>query len=114
MTLNRSKHVWKKYIFESDCAIGNYGTDGMLFAMCIRFNSTHRHDIIPYRSRLWTRGIEQLTKANMSSFSVEMAQIAYIFQQVTDNSLVIIDELGRGLIHFIKVAPGQMDCLQLL
>lgn len=36
---------------------------------------------------------------NASTFSVEMMEISNILDQITPNSLVLIDELGRGYIY---------------
>ena len=33
---------------------------------------------------------------NMSTFFTEMREISYVLSNLTDQSLVIIDELGRG------------------
>jgi DNA mismatch repair protein MSH4 len=41
-------------------------------------------------------GSDNSLEANTSSFTVEMRETAYILQNVTPASLIIIDELGRG------------------
>ncbi|TQS33903.1 hypothetical protein Golomagni_05738, partial [Golovinomyces magnicellulatus] len=39
---------------------------------------------------------EDNSEANLSTFSVEMREMAFILRNVKPNSLIIIDELGRG------------------
>lgn len=41
-------------------------------------------------------GSDDDMETNCSTFKLEMKEINYILQNVTDNALVIIDELGRG------------------
>lgn len=52
---------------------------------------------LPKIDRLFTRiGTEDSMESNAGSFLVEMKEMAYILQNVTKRSLVLIDELGRG------------------
>jgi DNA mismatch repair protein MSH4 len=52
---------------------------------------------VPLRDRLLSRLSNQDDmENNMSTFHLEMKAIAYILDNMTDQSLVIIDELGRG------------------
>jgi DNA mismatch repair protein MSH4 len=53
--------------------------------------------VLPLRDRLFSRlsSADDLEN-NMSTFHLEMKEIAYILDNVTNASLVIIDELGRG------------------
>lgn len=47
---------------------------------------------------LFTRlPVDNSADTGLSSFMVEMTDISYLLQNVTNNSLVIIDELGRGI-----------------
>jgi len=53
--------------------------------------------VIPLRDRLLSRLSNQDDmENNLSTFHMEMKAITYILDNVTDQSLVIIDELGRG------------------
>ncbi|KAK4156649.1 muts domain V-domain-containing protein [Chaetomidium leptoderma] len=52
---------------------------------------------IPICDRLFTRlSTEDKPETNLGTFAVEMTEMNMILRQVTRNSLVIIDELGRG------------------
>eukprot|EP01039_Chlorochromonas_danica_P003316 gene3316-3638_t len=52
---------------------------------------------VPIRSRILSRiGTTDDMENNLSTFAVEMAETAYILNNVSSDSLVIIDELGRG------------------
>ncbi|MBN3298758.1 MSH4 protein, partial [Amia calva] len=47
--------------------------------------------------QIFTRiGVDDDFETNSSTFMVEMKEIAYIIHNVSDRSLIIIDELGRG------------------
>eukprot|EP00062_Callorhinchus_milii_P003433 gi/632940700/ref/XP_007885459.1/ PREDICTED: mutS protein homolog 4 [Callorhinchus milii] len=47
--------------------------------------------------QIFTRiGVDDDIETNSSTFMKEMKEITYIIQNVTDKSLIIIDELGRG------------------
>eukprot|EP01038_Epipyxis_sp_PR26KG_P013442 gene13442-18022_t len=55
------------------------------------------HATIPVRDRILTRiGTNDDMEHNMSTFSTEMKEIAYVLSNLTDRSLILIDELGRG------------------
>ncbi|KAH6650440.1 muts domain V-domain-containing protein [Chaetomium tenue] len=52
---------------------------------------------IPLCDRLFTRlSTEDKPENNLGTFGVEMTEMNMILRRVTENSLVIIDELGRG------------------
>jgi DNA mismatch repair ATPase MutS len=56
-----------------------------------------RHATVPLRDRLLSRiGSSDDLEHNMSTFATEMKEVAYVLNNITDNSLVIVDELGRG------------------
>ena len=53
--------------------------------------------VIPVRDRILTRlGTSDDMEHNMSTFYSEMKDCAYLLGSLTDKSLVIVDELGRG------------------
>lgn len=48
--------------------------------------------------QLFTRlPVDDSAESGISSFMVEMRDIAYMLQNVTDSSLIIMDEMGRGM-----------------
>ena len=53
--------------------------------------------VLPLRDRIFSRlSSQDDMENNLSTFHLEMKETAYILDNVTDESLVIIDELGRG------------------
>lgn len=56
--------------------------------------------VVPVRDRICVRmGSSDDLENNLSSFLMEMRDVAYVLDNVTDRSLVLIDELGRGTSH---------------
>lgn len=56
-----------------------------------------RHATLAVRDRILSRiGTSDDMEHNMSTFHTEMKEAAYILSSLSDRSLVIIDELGRG------------------
>lgn len=55
-----------------------------------------------------------IIQANSSSFTIEMRETAFILEQITDSSLVIIDELGRGTSNLDGLAVNIAACEELL
>lgn len=56
-----------------------------------------QHAVVPIRDQIFSRiGTGDDMEHNLSSFQVEMKEAAHILRSVSDHSLVILDELGRG------------------
>ncbi|KAJ3331952.1 MutS protein msh4 [Blyttiomyces sp. JEL0837] len=58
-------------------------------------------------------GCDSLSESNSSSFTAEMAESAFILKNMTGNSLVIIDELGRGSSYTDGIAMCMAICEEL-
>lgn len=72
-------------------------------------NNILQEAIIPLYDKIFTRiGTSDNMEYNASTFSVEMMEISNILDQITPNSLVLIDELGRGYIYYYSVQHHQM------
>jgi DNA mismatch repair protein MSH4 len=53
--------------------------------------------VFPIIEQLFVRtSTDDSIETNMSTFSREMREMAFILRNITENSLVIVDELGRG------------------
>lgn len=59
-------------------------------------------------------GSDDEFESNSSTFCKEMKDIAYVLNHLSDNSLVIIDELGRGTSNIEGMAISAAICEQLL
>lgn len=59
--------------------------------------------------------MDDSAECGLSSFMVEMRDIAYLLQNVTDSSLVIMDELGRGMVEapILLYSGNLIHCEQL-
>ncbi len=57
--------------------------------------------VIPMTDRIFTRvGASDDLAFGQSTFMVEMSEVAHILANATDNSLVVLDEIGRGTSTF--------------
>ena len=83
------------------------GKSTYLVNIALLFVLAHVGFLLPAQSarlflvdRLFTRiSMDDSVEGNASTFTVEMREMAYILHNATENSLVIIDELGRGTSH---------------
>lgn len=65
----------------------------------------------PLYDRILTRlGSDDELESNASSFRMEMNESAYILEMLTDRSLVVIDELGRGTGYLEGVSLALSIC----
>ena len=61
--------------------------------------------IIPIRDRILTRiGTGDDMEHNISTFSMEMKETAYMLNNTTERSMIIVDELGRGTSNLDGIA----------
>ncbi|OQR80911.1 DNA mismatch repair protein mutS [Achlya hypogyna] len=70
---------------------------------------------IPLRTRIFTRfGTSDDMEENASTFTVEMLELAFILDNLSSKSLILIDELGRGTSNEEGLAIAWSTCETLM
>ena len=65
------------------------------------------HATVPIRDKILSRiGTYDDMENNISTFFMEMTEASYIVDNLTDKSLIIIDELGRGTSNVDGISLG--------
>jgi len=79
----------------------------ILLAQCGSFVPAKKANI-PLRDRIFSRvGAQDNLAAGQSTFMVEMLETAVILNKATENSLVLLDEVGRGTSTYDGLAIAQ-------
>ena len=101
-----SNYHWTKYerqinISPANCIVEYHGSDRFLvFSAPIRIADESvpaEFASFPILTQLFTRiSVDDGIEINSSTFSSEMREMAFILQNVSRTSLVLVDELGRG------------------
>lgn len=72
---------------------------------CSLTNPTLAHIGVVMVQHLWQMNSSDNLEGNLSTFALEMQETAFILDVATANSLVLIDELGRGYAVRTRVKP---------
>ena len=72
------------------------------------FSPTLAHIGVVMVLHLWQMNSSDNLEGNLSTFALEMQETAFILDVATANSLVLIDELGRGYAHVSSPVGSQM------
>ena len=79
----------------------------MIMAQIGSFIPAREASISPV-DRIFTRvGASDDISTGQSTFMVEMKEVAYILENATHNSLIILDEIGRGTSTFDGLSIAQ-------
>jgi DNA mismatch repair ATPase MutS len=99
----RPKHERQVNVPPTDCIIEYHGANGLIVLLSqFEFVLTRKSVPAEYASfpiveQLFTRiSVDDGIEFNTSTFSSEMREMAFILQNVSRKSLILVDELGRG------------------